>query len=668
MLDAPTERISASRRGGTPWLALGLIVTLGLAHILSMVACMGGWSELAGPDPLAWHDHPMHLHNAVITRDFLWRSGTTAGYDPSFMAGYAKSIVSDPSGTAPELFVALFGRSAPVVAYKIFVFLVMASIPWLIAWATAIWGGRLDAVGAAMVLALIFIWTDAPLGYAELGMVSYLLAIPLGVMVAGWLAHYIDLGGRRRWALAALGSTLLVLVHPLSVMVVAPAAWLAYGVTAWRRDSEGLRLPLSRHVGVWTIPLPVLLGNAFWWYPGLRLSSTSRPPDLELFSHREPVWERLGQIVGLYEPAQGVIQAVLLAGSVVGLVVLARQRRILALTLGGFLAAGFGWGYLAGAFRWLDFLQPGRHTYALYTGAIVATSLAWAEIRVRIRATGDRLDRWLIPGLILIGLSIFGPMMAYSFRFRTAREPILSVGWTRAGFPEIHPFPKTGAPARLSSRPTRRWLWLRQQVEQHFQPGDRLLYEEGGRAVNGLSDPFGGRRYGGLLPTFTGVEVIGGPFLHVPLRTNFTQFGEGRLFGREDWDREHFLRYARLYRPSAIVCWSPRARGFCRSNPDLIEVLEEEQDGPLLIARVKGFEGPAIQGRAEVVAEPGRLRVRIASDEVDGLVVLGYHSMPCLRSRPPVPLETVQLEGDPVPFIGIRPTAGPLTLELMFSP
>ena len=141
------------------------------------------------------------------------------------------------------------------------------------------------------------------------------------------------------------------------------------------------------------------------------------------------------------------------------------------------------------------------------------------------------------------------------------------------------------------------------RVKRHVRPGERLLYEEGGFGLPGLADPFDGGRYSGLLPERTGVEVLGGPYLHAALTTNFTQFGEGKLFGKADWGRDHFVRYARLYRPAAIVCWSPHARAFCRANPDLIQILDD--DGVVLIGRVLGFEGDTIEGTAEVEAVPG---------------------------------------------------------------
>jgi hypothetical protein len=209
-------------------------------------------------------------------------------------------------------------------------------------------------------------------------------------------------------------------------------------------------------------------------------------------------------------------------------------------------------------------------------------------------------------------------------------------------------------------------LWLLDHVRRELQPGQRLLYEESGFDLPGVPDPFAGGRYSGLLPSMTGVEVIGGPYLHVALRTNFTQFGEGRLFGDSDWGRDVFERYARLYRFAAIVCWSPRARAFCRANPDLVEVLDD--DGRLLFGRVRGFEGKVIAGHATVAAEPGRLVVQAEADELDSQVVLGYHHVPYLRSDPSGRAFGVSQEGDPVPFLALRPSTGTTRVRLDVSP
>ena len=56
-------------------------------------------------------------------------------------------------------------------------------------------------------------------------------------------------------------------------------------------------------------------------------------------------------------------------------------------------------------------------------------------------------------------------------------------------------------------------------------------------------------RFSGLLPERTGVELLGGPYLHAALTTNFTQFGEGALFGKADWGREDFVTICQALSP-----------------------------------------------------------------------------------------------------------------------
>jgi hypothetical protein len=428
----------------------------------------------------------------------------------------------------------------------------------------------------------------------------------------------------------------VVLVHLTAAMVVAPAAALAYVVAVVEARRAGRAFPARRHVGVWAIPVVVLAVNAFWWWPGLWLAGTKGESGFA-FAHPEPVAGRLLQIVTREPP----IQAVLWVLGAAGLAVLWRRDRVAAAGLAGFSAAGFFWGYLAGASRALDFLQPGRHTYAFYGGAALAAGVALAEGFERLRARRRRLAG--AAAVVLGAAWLFGPGLVGSVR-------VLLVG----------PVPF------LSSRPPPHLRWVVDRVRRHVRPGQRLLYEEGGFGLPGLPDPFAGGRYSGLLPHLVGVEVLGGPYLHAALTTNFTQFGEGKLFGQARWGRAAFERYARLYRPAAIVCWTPWARAFCRAQPDLVEVLDD--DGVVLIGRVVGFGGATIRGTAEVRAEPGRLWVRTGAPGLDGRIVLRYHSVPCLRSRPTGQFEAIRLEDDPVPFIAVGPHPEPLILELAVPP
>jgi hypothetical protein len=260
--------------------------------------------------------------------------------------------------------------------------------------------------------------------------------------------------------------------------------------------------------------------------------------------------------------------------------------------------------------------------------------------RLRVGPGGiDHLDKWVMAGAVLVGIRVVGYPVYESLRVKLwAGEPF------------------------LSSRPSPRLLWVVGRVGRYLNPGDRLLYEEGGFGLAGIPDPYQGGRFSGLLPELTDVELIGGPYLHAALQANFTQFGEGKLCGKANWNRADFVRYARLYGPDAILCWSPHARRFCRENSDLVQVLDD--DGMVLIGRVLGFEGDFLEGSGRVDARPGRIRIRDLVPGLDGWAVLRYHSVPYLKTNPPVASEPEFREDDPVPFIRLRPPPGTSEVEL----
>ncbi len=96
-----SSRVLPSRSG--KWVASALIVALVLAARTGDLVGNGGGAGLTNGWPLWRDDHPLYYHSALVTRSFLRSSWTTAGYDPRFMAGYAKSVVFPSSSTLPEL-------------------------------------------------------------------------------------------------------------------------------------------------------------------------------------------------------------------------------------------------------------------------------------------------------------------------------------------------------------------------------------------------------------------------------------------------------------------------------------------------------------------------------------------------------------------------------------
>jgi hypothetical protein len=674
-----SSRVSPSRSG--KWVAIALIVFLGWLHGFGIWSGLDGWAGLTNGYPLWRDDHPLYYHSALVTRSFLRSSWTTAGYDPLFMAGYAKSIIFPSSSTLPELALFAFGGKHPDFAYKIYVLLSAAVVPWLIALACLLWRVPVRGTAIAVLLYLLYVWSDFPINYVFRGMLPYFLAVPVALAAMGAFSRFITGRALADWLISVILMSLAFLTHFTSAMIVVPAAAIVYFAACARgmRQKSAASEPHARgpapadgrapepktspwfHLAVWLIPAIVLTVNAFWWLPGIWLASTKGLSDFA-FAHPEGVGRRFLQILVSESP----IEAVIIAAGLPGLFILWRRGPTEPWALVGFCGAGLFWGYLAGASRSLDFLQPGRHTYAFYSALAIAGGVGLDELfrRVRVGARGvDHLDCWLMVGLVVLGIRLLGfPLMRSLTTCFAGDVEVHTLNLGPISLIDSIRFVRGAGEPFLSSRPSPRLLWVIDQIAKHVHPGQRLLFEEGGKDLPDQPNPYQLGRFSGLIPNRTGVEVIGGPYLHASLETNFTQFGEGMLFGRTDWDRAHFVKYAKLYRPSAIMCWSAYARRFCEENPDLVKVLDD--DGYVLIGRVVGFEGDFIEGGGRVEASPGRIRLSELSPGLDGSVLLRYHSVPYLKASPSVALEAEKREDDPVPFIRLRPPAGTRSVEL----
>lgn len=646
---APPPLAAGKPEARRPWcrfIPIALVVAASLGHGWAIWRGLGGREGMAN-EWVPWRDdHPHYFHCAMMGRAFLSRSGTTAGYDPYFMAGYPQSVMFPPSSTLPDVWMWAFGGGdRPEVAFKWYVLLAAAVAPGLIAAACWAQGMGRAGVAAAVLLFLGYLWTDWPINYVGIGMMPYFAAAPTCVVAAGLFGRFVDAGGFGRWLAAALLCSVAFLMHLTAAMLLAPAGAIAY-VGVWRsRRRRGEGLPASRHLGVWAVPAVVLALNAFWWAPILWLASTKGKSDFA-FVHPEGSLARVAQLFTSEAPAE----MILIGLGLPGLIVLATKGLGRGLALAGVAAAGWFWAYTAADLRALDFLQPGRHTFALYSALAVAAGAAVsagvARLRPRTGAAGAeavRLDRWALVAAALIGVRLLGTPAVASIRARALGEPTF-----------------------LSTQPPPAFFRILGWIREHAKPGDRIFYEEGGIDVPGVPDPFGGGRFSGLIPWKTGVELIGGPYLKANLATNFTQFGGGRLFGRDDWDADFFRKYARLYRPGFILAWSPHSARMIAEHPDLFAALARE--GPFVFARVVGFGGDAIRGSAEVEAAPGRLVVRDMAPDLDGSVVLRYHSVPSLQARPAAPVDEEFAEGDPVPFIRIKPDAGAREVTLEMAP
>lgn len=620
---------------GTRWVPMLIAGVLVAWHGSLCWEMIGGRAGVESPYPFVTFDHSFNYYYAVLSRDFLRQQGSTAGYDPHFMAGYAKSILFPSSSTLAEVIVFLFGGERPERAYKWYVGVAAFLCPVMVWLAARLWWRHPGKPVPVLLLYLWYFWFGVGSYYAYIGMVSYVLGSTISLLGTAvfhrWLAYRPLVPGRSTmitgiswWSLWVLSGSAAPLVHLTTPIVLGPA-WLAMVMSKgrWREPSTVAPFLLGL--------LFMVLANAFWLLPGVLLWATKGPTDSGFINPN--VVERFGELVRGEFPWE----LALLLLMPTGLYVWRREERGAGVGMVVVLAWTFFLGYLAGWFRGLDFLQPGRYTLYFYTFASLPAGLAiWRGWR----STMDLLHRWRLAGISTLAIAGVGALL-----FPTtwhSLDPILG-----SLPPRLH----AALPGYLEE--------VIRELQRETKPGERIIFEERNRGVfqqnRKLVDPFGPIRLSPLLPLMTGLEVVGGPYLYTHLKTNFTQVGDGLFLGEEVWDARRFQQYADAYNLDWIVCWSPRARRFCAENPRLIEVVRVlgPAPAPIILGKIVRPKRGALVGAANVRATPGRIEITDAKGEA-GFLVLPYHWTPLLRSEPPLSMEAYPVGDDPVGLLRVN--------------
>ena len=149
----------------------------------------------------------------MVTRQCLAATGTTAAYDPSFMAGYAMSIVSDRSSTLPDAALFVAASVEPALAYKTLIVVAASAVPWLWIAAACVWrsGTDGDPGGADPVRGLFLERLPVRVRRGRHGRLP--APVPLGLATVAVVTAYLDRGGFWRWLASASACTVVFLVH-----------------------------------------------------------------------------------------------------------------------------------------------------------------------------------------------------------------------------------------------------------------------------------------------------------------------------------------------------------------------------------------------------------------------------------------------------------------------
>ncbi len=572
--------------------------------------------------PFTINDHPLHYYYSQITADFFALRHSFWGYDPYFMAGYAKTMIFPTGCTLPELVAVVFGRGS-VRAFRWFVASTIFLPPILLGLAARQIARSWGAFMLGFCLSVVWVWCGWPISYVMWGMAPFILSVATSVLAGSVLAAWLDEPSAKMLIAGGTLATIAVVAHPCSPVILALMLLPAYAARA--RDMNW-----RRHLTAWSLPATVILLWSPWWLPAWRLRDTFGSTETGFVNAN--IGGRLLELAQTWlgmDPRFREEAALLLAGAAAAVSLWGVGRARYCAVVGG-AAAFFVFTYFGSAVEWVWKLQPGRYTQPLYAVLIVIVGAGWSRI------ASDLAKRpWRLRAVVTIAVSI-----------------LCSVAGAGLVGPKVVAYlshgPRPPFPTQLSP-PVRELIdFLRVNIDS----SGRVLFEDRGGADLGGFEPFQGTNPSALLPILAPGQYIGGPYLNTHLATNFTQFGDFKFFGRpvQTIDRETFDRYARLYNVRWLVAWSPPIQQLADRNPD--QFLPRGQFGYLRVYELTRDPNWAIVGTASVMARPDRLEVRDAAPDEHGTLILSYHWVSTLRSSES--LVPITLGDDPVPFIGVR--------------
>jgi hypothetical protein len=557
--------------------------------------------------PFVTVDHAVHYAQCVRAKSVFWRSLKMSSYSPYFMAGYPAGTVFDVDMKGAELFCTVLPFPT-ALTLKAFILGAYLSIVFTLLAGARLLGFRLEESAVGVLVFLVYWHWGRPYAgaFRFVGMFSFVFASHLCLLLTGLLRRFLLGTNRRTFFVLA---PLTFLVH-ISALVIAAAPL----VTVLLTDRLRLR---RRNVEVLLMcALLVLFVNVLWLKPVIDFLPEKTPTKVYYQTHG------MVALLELLARPSAVLGLALLALAVLGSWRLAREGRLrvgapcVAGTLFLLLCASYGV-YVPG----LDQMEPGRFLLSalVFAAPLAGAGAAWL------------LDAALAPGV--------GPAAsARRVRMRAAAIVALALASLPLALVEAKAYYRHTVRVSFSAGVDA----LRAAIDAHVAPGARLMIEDAS------AETYGGTHLPALLPLHTGVEQIGGPYPHTPLRHYRTSFTSDAILGTPlaGWKPEELRARLSFLRVRWIVTATPATTAVIASLHGVTRVWEHSEYSLWELPDAGPWE-------PRVVSAFNRLDVDFSASSKG--VVIPYHWVHGLKATAPADIVPVLRYDDPVPYIYVRP-------------
>jgi hypothetical protein len=255
----PEPETPARWLAGRGWAVAALVLVFAV-HSIQAVRLFPTLASIIDPDsPVLMVDHAIHEYHGELGARFLRTTGTTWGYDPSFMAGYPETPVWDSSSN-PSILFDLIGGGQGYRSYKLGV--LACSILVLAAIAAGGWAAGLGTaeVAAGSLLAWLVFWVGFPAALWRSGLFAFITACGGVALLLGLCSRFERSPTRRNWLALATTGVVVFFLH-----VTAPI--LAIGGLAGFYLWAGRRHGWKWHGALVGAGALAVVANLFWLVP-----------------------------------------------------------------------------------------------------------------------------------------------------------------------------------------------------------------------------------------------------------------------------------------------------------------------------------------------------------------------------------------------------------------
>jgi hypothetical protein len=629
------QSLDLSNRKTLMWTsAIFFLHTVGLALIFDPP--QGAFNS----QPIVEQDWGLHFHHLMSSVAFWQQDRSLWGYNPLFMAGYPSNTIQDLSIKLFEVGGLTLANLAltPVLWFKILAFVTMASVPWLMYFASHNfffdYENKNLAAASAVILGTAYWWNSLPREMFFYGMIGYVsaayltaLGVSLLYRIANESSNWIPL--HIAWALFAV---VILPIHVQSIVILMPPI-LALLIAYPRLVTPSFLLSVFVAAGV------SLVINMLWLVPAVTHVDDEISDvivnQLPLFTSNNP----FALLVDYFGPEgywtfrssfweKGFRLLLLVFGSLGTWKLLKNEYRALGVLLAGALITLCIVSYFGSLMPLLRGWQPLRFKVPFDLFLALATAYLLAEWRAKRLLA---LPAYAVPLLLVIGAISF--VMNLLITESRGRMKL-----------------RTQIPAQINAIVD----WIGRET-----PSDaRVLFEESGDETGFIYD---GIYLSSLVPHLTGRQLIGGPINLYNDRHHFAEFHSGQMFKKDvqtltDGDLRDYLR---LYNIGAVVAFHPASLRRLQAIPGLVTL--EQRIGPVHLMKVNQPLTWFVAGKGKVKAGLNRLEL---SEITGDAVILKYHWVEGLTASPPAKIEQVKMLDDPIPFIKLVAPPPSVTLRV----